>query len=47
MFRVEKKHKKNEKEFRVEKVIKRRGDQYMLNRKVMMVLSIVGLIKKI
>ena len=41
--------KTNQKEFRVEKVIKRKGDQainYTLNGKAMIILLIVGLIKK-
>ena len=39
--------KTNQKEFRIEKVIKRKGDKYMSNGKVMIICSIVGLIKKI
>ena len=39
--------KTNQKEFRIEKVIKRKGDNYMSNGKVMIILLIVGLIKKI
>ena len=40
--------KTNQKEFRVEKVIKRKGDMlnYMLNGKVTIILGIVGLVKK-
>ena len=41
-----KKQKKNQKEFRVEKVIKKKVINYMLNRKVTIVLLIVELIKK-
>ena len=39
--------KTNEKEFRIEKVIKRKGDNCMSNGKDMIIHSIVGLIKKI
>ena len=38
--------KTNEQEFRIEKVIKRKGDNYMSNGKVMIVYLIAGLIKK-
>ena len=38
--------KTNQKEFRIEKVIKEKVINYMLNRKVMVIHSIVGLIKK-
>ena len=36
----------NQKEFRAEKVIKRKGNNYMLNRKAKIVLLTVELIKK-
>ena len=38
--------KTNEQEYRIEKVIKRKGDNYMSNGKVMIVYLIAGLIKK-
>ena len=38
--------KKKPKRVRIEKVIKRKGDKYMLNGKAMIILLIVGLIKK-
>ena len=38
--------KKNQKEFRVEKIIKRKCDNSMLNRKDTIILLTVGLIKK-
>ena len=38
--------KTNHKEFRVEKVLKRKADKYMLNGKATIVLLTVGLIKK-
>ena len=38
--------KTNQKEFRIEKVIKEKVINYMLNRKVMVIHSIVGLMKK-
>ena len=41
-----KKKKKNQKEFRVEKIIKRKCDNYMLNGKDTIILLTVGLIKK-
>ena len=40
------KKKKNQKEFRVEKIIKRKCDNYMLNGKDTIILLTVGLIKK-
>ena len=40
------KKKTNQKEFRVEKVIQRKGDKLMLNGKATIILVIVGLIKK-
>ena len=39
--------KTNQKEFRIEKVIKRKGDKVMSNGKVMIIHLIFGLIKKI
>ena len=36
----------NQKEFKAEKVIKKKATNYMLNRKVMVILLTVGLIKK-
>ena len=39
--------KNNQKEFRIEKVIKRKGDNYTSNGKVIIILVIVGLIKQI
>ena len=41
-----KKGKKNQKDLRVEKVIKRKGDKIILNGKATTVFLIVGLIKK-
>ena len=38
--------KTNQKEFRVEKVIKRKGVNYMLNEKALIILLTVGLLKK-
>ena len=39
--------KTNQKEFRIEKVIKRKGDKLYVNGKVLIIRLIVGLIKKI
>ena len=38
--------KRNQKEFRVKKLIKRKGENYMLNGKAMINLLAVGLIKR-
>ena len=39
--------KTNQEEFRIEKVIRRKGDKFMLNGKVMIIHLIVGLIKQV
>ena len=39
--------KTSQEEFRIEKVIKRKGEKYMSNRKVIIIHLIAGLIKKI
>ena len=39
--------KTNQKEFKIEKVIKRKGDKYMLNGKDIIIHLIVGLVKMI
>ena len=39
--------KTNQKEFRIEKVLKKKGDKLYVNGKVMIIYLIVGLIKKI
>ena len=46
-FYEKKLEKTNQKEFRIEKVIKRKVINYMLNGKVVIIHLIVGLIKKI
>ena len=46
MFDKKESQKTNKKEFRAEKVIKRKGDKLMLNGKPTIVLLTVGLIKK-
>ena len=47
-FYENKLQKTNQKEFRIEKVIKQKGDKnFMSNRRRMIILSIVGLIKMI
>ena len=46
MFYKKESQKTNQKEFRAEKVIKRKGDKLMLNGKPTIVLLTVGLIKK-
>ena len=43
---MKKNYKTNQQKFRIEKAIKRKGDNYMSNGKVMIVHLIVGLIKK-
>ena len=46
MKKKKKKGKKNQKDLRVEKVIKRKGDKIILNGKATTVFLIVGLIKR-
>ena len=46
MFDKKESQKTNQKEFRAEKVVKRKGDKLMLNGKPTIVLLTVGLIKK-